>query len=258
MHNELRDYIIGSLKKNYRLDGRGLTDYRQPITVEYGVTKTAEGSARVRIGDTEVIAGVKLELGTPYPDTPDQGAIICGAELLPLSSPEFELGPPGIEAIELARVVDRGIRESNYLDVKSLCVKEGEKVWIVIIDICTINDAGNLMDASALAAVAALKDTRFPKVEDDQINYKEKTETPLPLTAKEPIAVTVCKIGDCFIVDPDTEEKKAIDARLTVTTTADGKICSLQKGEDFPLTQEDIGRMVDIGFEKAKELRGML
>ena len=257
MHRELRSHIIGLLNANTRLDGRKLTDYRKPIEVEYGVVKTAEGSARVKIGETEIIVGVKLEVGEPYTDTPNEGTIIVGAELLPLSNPEFELGPPGIQAIELARVVDRGIRESKALDFKKLCIEAGEKIWMVIIDVCPINDAGNLLDASSLAALAALKDTKFPAFDGEKVDYKAKTDKSLELE-KTPIAVTIIKIGDKFIVDPDTEEEKVVDARLTVSSIEDGTLCALQKGGDFPLTMEDIDKMLDLGIEKAKELRKCL
>src|SRR3989338_5205943 len=106
MNNELKNHIIKLLDANIRLDGRTALQYRTPMKVELGVSSTAEGSARVTIGDTEVIAGVKLEIGKPYPDTPDQGTIIVCAELLALSNPDFEPGPPGMQSIELARVVD--------------------------------------------------------------------------------------------------------------------------------------------------------
>ncbi|MBI2660013.1 exosome complex protein Rrp42 [Candidatus Woesearchaeota archaeon] len=257
MHRELRNHIIGLLSANTRLDGRKLTEYRKPIELEQGVVKTAEGSARVKIGETDVIVGVKLEVGEPYPDTPNEGTIIVGAELLPLSNPEFELGPPGIQAIELARVVDRGIRESKAIDFKKLCIAPGEKIWMVIIDICPINDAGNLFDASSLAALAALKNTKFPELEGEKVDYKVKTDKGLELE-KTPIAVTVIKIGDKFIVDPDTEEEKAVDARLTVSSIEDGTLCAMQKGGDYPLTIEDIDKMLEIGIEKAKELREYL
>ena len=257
MNSELRNHIIKLSDSNTRLDGRKLTDYRKPIKVEYSITTTAEGSARVKIGETEVIVGVKVEVSEPYPDTPDQGSMMVGAELLPLSSPDFELGPPRIEAIELARLVDRGIRESKCIDFKKLCIKDGEKAWFLIIDVVSINDAGNLIDASALAALAALKDMNFPKLDGEKINYKEKTDKKLEIT-KSPIVVTVIKIGEKFIVDPDKDEEKAIDARLTVTTTEDGNLCALQKGGNYPLTSDDIMKMVDIGIEKGKELRKML
>ena len=257
MYRELRSHIISLLEANTRLDGRKLTDYRKPISVEYGIVKTAEGSARVKIGETDVMVGVKLEVGEPYPDTPNEGTIIVGAELLPLSNPEFEPGPPQIQAIELARVVDRGIRESKALDFKKLCITPGEKIWMVVIDICPINDAGNLFDASSLAAIAALKDTKFPAFDGVKVDYKNKTDKK-PHLEKMPIAVTVIKIGNKFIVDPDTEEEKVVDARLTVSSIENGVLCALQKGGDFPLTEQEISQMLDIGIEKGKELRKYL
>lgn len=257
MHKELREHIIKLFGAGIRLDGRKLTEYRKPLTVDVNITNTAEGSARVKIGKTDVMVGVKAEVMEPYPDTPDAGSIMVGAELLPLSNPDFELGPPGQEAIELARVVDRGIRESKCIDFKKLCIKEGEKAWVMVIDICTINDNGNLFDASALAAIAALKSMKFPEYKDDKIDYKKKTSKGLEL--KEiPLSVTVSKIGSSFIVDPDSEEEKVIDARLTVASLSDGTLCALQKGGDYPLTDEDIAKMVDIGIEKGKELRKLV
>ncbi|MBW2980591.1 exosome complex protein Rrp42 [Candidatus Woesearchaeota archaeon] len=257
MNRDLKEHIAKLLKADTRLDGRKPLEFRKPITVEYGISKTAEGSARVKIGGTEVIVGIKLEVMEPYPDTPDQGTIMVGAELLPLSNPEFESGPPGIQAIELARVVDRGIRESKALDFKKLCIKEGEKIWCVIIDICTINDEGNLLDASAVAALAALKDAHFPKYDGEKVDYGEKTDEKLPLS-REPLPVTVIKIGDKFIVDPLTDEERIIDARLTVASTEEGNLCAMQKGGEMPLTTDDISKMVDIALDKAKELRGAL
>ena len=257
MYKELRNHIIKLFDSNTRLDGRKFTDYRKPLKVDVNVTNTAEGSARVIIGKTDVIVGVKVEVMEPYPDIPDQGSIMVGAELLPLSNPDFELGPPGLEAIELARLVDRGIRESKCIDFKKLCIKEGEKVWMLIIDICTINDAGNLIDASALAAVAALKNMTFPKYEDNKIDYKEKTNKKLELK-DFPITVTVIKIGDKFIIDPDSDEEKVIDARLTVASLSDETLCALQKGGNYPLLAEDIDKMVDIALEKRKELRKLI
>jgi len=201
------------------------------------------------------LAGIKMSIEPPYPDTPDQGGFMVNTELVPLSNPEFELGPPGIYAIELSRVVDRGVRESKAIDMKKLCITEGEKAWTVIIDIIPINDSGNLFDASALVSLAALKDARFPKLEEGEIiNYKEKTDKKLPLH-KLPVSVTVCKIGNHFIVDPITEEEKVIDARLTVATDEGNQLCALQKGGEAVLTEEEIAKMLDIGIEKCNELR---
>lgn len=257
MNDDQKQHIIALLETGTRLDGRKPLEYRKPIKIEYGFTKTAEGSAKVTIGDTEVMSGVKMEVGTPYPDRQDEGTIICGAELLPMSNPEFESGPPGIQAIEVARVVDRGIRESKTIDFKSLCIKEGEKVWLILIDVISLNDSGNLFDAASLAAYAALQNAVFPKFDGEKVDYKDKSKNKLKLN-NVPLSVTVCKIGKTLIVDPTTEEEKAIDARLTVVTLEDGNLCALQKGGETPLSQEEIDKMIEIGTEKGKELRAAL
>jgi len=256
MLNEFKNNILQYLNKGFRQDGRKLGEIR-PIVVEKGAAHNAEGSARVKIGDTEVIAGVKMMIDKPYPDKPDEGSMMVGAELLPMANPEFESGPPGIWAIEIARVVDRGIRESGAIDTKSLCIEKGEKVWIVSIDICTLNDDGNLLDASALATIAALEDTKFPEFDGEKIDYKKKTDKKLKMN-KVPISITVWKIGDHFIVDPTNDEEKYSDGRLTVASTEDGRLCAMQKGGEKPFTYEEIEKMVDFALEKAKEVRKTL
>tara|TARA_Y100000310_G_scaffold345757_1_gene469346 strand:+ start:5642 stop:6424 length:783 start_codon:yes stop_codon:yes gene_type:complete len=256
----IREHIHSLIDKGLRQDGRKLLDFRKDISVEYGISsKSAEGSARVRLGDTEVVAGVKLGLGEPYSDKPDSGTIMVGVELSPIANPKFELGPPSIDAIELARVVDRGIRESGALDFKKLCIKEGKKVWFVFIDIYPINDDGNLRDASSLAALAALKDAKFPEYDakNDKVDYEKKTKKGLPLT-DEPLEVTVHKIHGSLIVDPSLEEEEYSDARITVGSLKEGTLCAMQKGGDSPLTTEDINKIVEIAVDKAKSLRKIL
>ncbi|KHO45871.1 MAG: exosome complex component RRP42 [archaeon GW2011_AR3] len=251
-----KKHILESLNLNLRYDGRKLTDYRA-IVVEKNVVKNAEGSARVKIGNTEVIAGVKMSLEKPFPDTPDEGMLMVGAELLPMSNPEFELGPPGIQAIELARVVDRGIRESKSVDLKKLAVAPGEKVWGANIDIVSINDEGNLLDASALAAIAALQEVKFPELDGDKVNYKKLTTKTLPMKIT-PVSVTVSKIGNHLLVDPSTEEERSVDARLTVALTEKNIVCAMQKGGDMPITDKDVDAMITLAMEKSRELRKFL
>lgn len=252
MNEFLKSHIVKWFEKGTRYDGRALNEFR-PVVVEYGVTKNAEGSARVKIGDTEVIAGVKLSVEKPYPDTPKDGNLMVGAELLPLSSPDYEAGPPNEESIEVARVVDRGLREAKAIDTKKLCLVEGEKVWMVALDICTINSAGNLLDAAALAAVAAVQDARFPEYDGKSVDYKKLTDKRLPIT-RMPLSVTIMKLGDYLFVDPSIEEEKVIDSRLTVAMTQDGKVCAMQKGGDVPVTIDDVDRMIELATAKAAEL----
>jgi exosome complex component RRP42 len=251
-----KQHIIATIKKGVRLDGRRPDQFRK-VTIETGFIATAEGSARVRCGDTEVIAGVKMAAGKPYPDTPDSGVLMVNAELLPISNPNFEQGPPSIESIEVARVIDRGVRESKTIDDHALCITPGELVWMVNVDLCPLNTDGNLIDVGALAAIAALKSTRMPKLEGSTVKYGDLTDKRLPV-ASTPIPITVIKVGDVVLVDPTADEFAIADARLTVTTLDDGTLCSLQKGGDAALSIEEVDAMITLATEKARELRAIL
>ncbi|MBU1975313.1 MAG: RNA-binding protein, partial [Nanoarchaeota archaeon] len=124
MNEEIKEHIANALKSGIRLDGRKGDEFRK-IEIQTDVIKTAAGSAHVKCGDTEVIAGVSLSVSTPFPDKPDDGVLMVGTELLPLSNPEFESGPPSIDSIEISRVIDRGVRESKGVDTSALCIKKG-------------------------------------------------------------------------------------------------------------------------------------
>ncbi|HDP73819.1 MAG TPA: exosome complex protein Rrp42 [Candidatus Woesearchaeota archaeon] len=251
-----KQHLAKYLKEGLRYDSRELDEYRE-ITIETGVSSTAEGSARVKLGKTEVIAGIKLSLETPYPDTPENGNLMVEVSLPSLASPEYESGPPGIDAIEFSRVVDRGIREGKIIDTKKLCLRPGEKVWNVSIDIVVINNDGNIMDASGIAAMAALLDTTMPKLEGDTVSYKEKTKNRLPISSWV-VPATVHKVGDHFLVDLTCEEEEASDGRLTLAAKEDGRIYALQKGGDSPLSKEELDAMLKLGLASGKKILAKL
>ncbi len=249
--------IAELISKGKRLDGREIKDYRE-VNLETGVVERAEGSARVRLGKTEVMVGIKIEVGEPFSDVPDQGVLTVNAELVPLASPTFEPGPPDENAIELARVVDRGIRESKAINLEKLCAVPGKKVFIVFVDVYVLNHDGNLIDASALASLAALLNTKMRKYELKEGEVKMKAGyTQLPVR-NHPVAVTLAKINDKLVVDPSLEEEQVLDARLTITTGKDGKICAVQKGGYGYFTKEQILEAAKIAKEKAEELRKLV
>jgi exosome complex component RRP42 len=254
---EMQENILKLLDEGLRQDGRKFDQFRD-IKIELGVVEMAEGSARITAGETEIIAGVKLKMDKPYGDTPDKGILMVNTELTPLSNPKFESGPPSIESIELSRVIDRGLREGEAMDVKKLCVEVGEKVWMVNVDVCPINHNGNLMDLGALAAMAALHNARFPEIDaDGKVDYKKKSNNKLPIS-EVPLPVTVIKIGEHFLIDPTENEENVLDARLTVTFRNDGNMCAMQKGGEGPLSAEDIQKMIDLAEVTSKKNREIL
>ncbi len=256
VNNVNKERIESFARDGKRFDGRKLDDLRE-VKVEEKAIKNADGSAIVEIGKTKVIAGVKIEIGTPYPDTPDEGTLMTTAELLPLSSPDFEPGPPKGQAIELARIVDRGIRESGAIDTKKLCLKKGEEVMSVFLDIYSLNDDGNLIDASALAAVNALKNAYIPKVKDGVIQYGDLSKKKLPVDMKKmPVTLTFVKIGNSVLLDPNFEEEKSCDARLSLAVNpSNGIVNAMQKGGKVAFTIEELNSIVDTSVKKVKELK---
>ncbi len=245
------------LEKGNRLDGRGPMDYRE-LKLELGLIERAEGSARVLLGKTEVVVGAKIQMGEPFPDTPNEGVMTVNAELVPFASPNFEPGPPDENSIELARIVDRGIRESHMIDTSKLCIEPGKKVFVVFVDVYVLNHDGNLIDASALAAVAALTNTKMSKyeVEEGEVKIKSGYEQ-LPLK-KHPITVTCAKIGNKLVVDPWLEEEQVMEARISFAIDEDENICAIQKGGSGYFEPEQVFEAARIAKEKAKELRKKL
>jgi len=248
-------YMLRLLETDERIDGRKMNEFRE-VKVETNVAETAEGSARVKIGKTDVIVGIKMGMGVPFSDMPNMGVLKTGAEFTPIADPDFESGPPGENATELARIVDRGIRESDSIDLEKLCLKEREKVWEIFVDIHIINNDGNLIDASALAAIAAMKTAKIPKIEDDKI-IRDKLEKKLPIL-HVPVTVTIGKVAGKFIFDPNKEEEEVLDAKLSVAVMEDGKVCAMQKQGTHGLTEEDLDEMIDLAVKKSKELRKFL
>lgn len=243
--------IIELLKEGKRLDGRGAFDFRD-IEIETGVSSKAEGSARVKIGETEIVVGVKMNIQEPYPDHQDEGTMMTGMEFNPICGERYDSGPPKINAIEVARVVDRGIRESGFIDFKKLCIEKGEKVWCVNIDIYCINDDGNVLDAAALGAVAAMRVSKFPvyNKKEDVIQYGEFTKESLPLTENIPLSVTFYKIGDKILTDSDRVEEDAADARVTLAISAPKKdkiINAMQKGGIVAFSADELNKIVSEG-----------
>jgi len=140
-----RTQINELLEKGQRIDGRSFDEPR-PLVIETGVIPKANGSARVRLGDTEVVTGIKVQPDRPFPDMGDKGIFICTAEILPLAHPSAETGPPQPPVIELARVVDRGIRESGMVDLSQLVLQKDKSVIGIFADNCVTDHDGNLFD----------------------------------------------------------------------------------------------------------------
>ncbi|PKP54346.1 MAG: RNA-binding protein [Candidatus Altiarchaeales archaeon HGW-Altiarchaeales-3] len=248
-----KDYITNLINEGKRIDERAYDEYRNLEIIKGYVNEKAEGSALVKLGDTQVLVGVKMDVGQPYPDRPTEGIMSINSELRPGASPDFELGPPRAESIELSRVVDRGIRESGAIKTKELFIEE-DKVWVVFIDLHILDHGGNLIDAAGIAAITALLDARMPKYEDNVV-IRGEWEGKLPV-GRVPIPCTVAKISKSIISDPSLDEEYASAARLTIATT--DKLNAMQKGGVGTFTRDEIMNAVDLAFVNGDKIRKLV
>ena len=250
-----RDAIEALIAKGLRIDGKRDPATPRNVTVEVGVIERAEGSALVKLGNTQVMAGVKMDVGTPFRDTPNQGVLTVHAEFVPLASPLFEPGPPDENAIELARVVDRSLREVGVVDLEELAIRPGDRVWVVWVDLYILDHDGNLFDASMLAAMAALLNARIPYHEEIEtgeiiVDRSKPPVGPLPVR-KKVVTVTVAKIGKHLAVDPDFEEESVADARLIIALDEGGEIVGMQKSGEGAITREELFNAIELAKKAA-------
>ena len=247
--------IIKMLKKGERVDNRGLYDYRS-ISVSIGIIGKAEGSALVKLGGTQVIAGVKAELGSPYEDRPNEGALQVHAEFVPLASPSFEPGPPNEDAIEVARVIDRSLREPRAIELSKLIVQPGRLAWVIYDDVYVIDHDGNILDAGMIASMIALAVTKLPKLEISGESVKinrEVKETPLPLNTLV-TTVTMGVLGDLLVVDPSLEEESVLDTFISISVDEKGRIVGLQKKGLKSITPKTLDSAVEIALKKGEQV----
>jgi exosome complex component RRP45 len=153
-----KQFIEAALRENQRIDGRTPFDFRRLV-----INFSKDDSAEVQLGQTRVLAVVSAQLVQPYPDRPNEGTLAIFTEFSPMADPGFEPGRPGEMAVELGRIIDRGLRESKAVDTESLCVLAGRSVWAIRLDIHILDNGGNLIDAANLAALAALLSFRRPE-----------------------------------------------------------------------------------------------
>ncbi|KAL1556328.1 exosome complex component RRP45A-like [Salvia divinorum] len=258
-----KKFIQTALLSDLRTDGRGPFDYRN-LTIQFG---SEDGSSEVQLGQTRVMGFVTSQLVQPYRDRPNEGTLAIFTEFSPMADPSFEAGRPGESALELGRIVDRGLRESRAVDTESLCVIAGKWVWSVRIDLHILDNGGNLVDAANIAALAALLTFRRPECtlggEDGQevIIHPPEVREPLSLIVHHlPIAVTFAFMGDqsIVIIDPSHIEEAVMGGKLTATLNTNGDVCAIQKAGGEGVMQSVVMQCLRIASVKAADITGKI
>ncbi|KAL6976639.1 hypothetical protein U1Q18_025426 [Sarracenia purpurea var. burkii] len=231
--------------------------------LNYATMNREDGSAEVQLGQTHVMGFVTSQLVQPYRDRPNEGTMSIYTEFSPMADPLFEAGRPGESSVELARIIDRGLRDSRAVDMESLCVIARKLVWAIRIDLHILDNWGNLVDAANVAALAALSTFRRPECtlagDDGQevITHPPEVREPLPLIIHHlPIAVTFGFLGDenIVVVDPTHKEESVMGGRMIATLNTNGDVCAIQKAGGVGVMHSVIMQCLRIASVKAADI----
>ncbi|KAK2492699.1 hypothetical protein MC885_012125 [Smutsia gigantea] len=272
-------YIVHGIQEDLRVDGRGCEDYRC-IEVETEVVSNTSGSARVKLvstvatvdtqaekwGHTDILVGVKAEMGTPKLEKPNEGYLEFFVDCSANATPEFE-GRGGDDlGMEIANTLSRIFNNKSSVDLKALCISPREHCWILYVDVLLLECGGNLFDAISIAVKAALFSTRIPRVrvlEDEEgskdIELSDDPYDCVRLSVENvPCIVTLCKIGYRHVVDATLQEEACSLASLLVSVTSMGVVTCMRKVGKGSLDPESIFEMMETGKRVGKVLHASL
>uniref|UniRef100_A0A8C5HSE2 Exosome complex component RRP45 n=1 Tax=Gouania willdenowi TaxID=441366 RepID=A0A8C5HSE2_GOUWI len=231
------------------------------IKITFG---TDFGCCFVELGKTRVMAQVSCELVAPKDSRPIEGIMFFNIELSPMAAPSFETGRQSELSVKLNRQLERCLRNSKCIDTESLCVVSGEKVWQIRVDVHVLNHDGNLMDASSIAAIAALSHFRRPDVSvqgNDVTVYGPEEREPIPLSVYHmPISISFSffKQGTFLLVDPSEREERVMDGLLMIAMNKHREICSIQSSGGIMLLKEQVMRCSKIASVKVSEITELI
>lgn len=258
-----KKFIDEALCLEQRIDGRRPFDSRR-LFIKFA---REDGAAEVQLGQTHVMGIVTAQVTQPYRDRPNEGTLSIFTEFSPMADPKFEHGRPGEFAVELGRIVDRGLRESRAVDTESLCILSGKAVWALRVDLNILDNGGNIVDAANVAALAALMSFRRPECSVGGQDGQEITihppeiREPLPLIIHHlPIAVTFAFFGkgDMVVLDPNYKEEAVMGGRMTISMNTHGDVCAVQKGGGVGVSQSEIMRCFRVAAMKAADITAKL
>ncbi|XP_032017726.1 exosome complex component RRP42 isoform X2 [Hylobates moloch] len=246
-------YIVHGVQEDLRVDGRGCEDYRC-VEVETDVVSNTSGSARVKLGHTDILVGVKAEMGTPKLEKPNEGYLEFFVDCSASATPEFE-GRGGDDlGTEIANTLYRIFNNKSSVDLKTLCIGPREHCWVLYVDVLLLECGGNLFDAISIAVKAALFNTRIPRVrvlEDEEgskdIELSDDPYDCIRLSVENvPCIVTLCKIGYRHVVDATLQEEACSLASLLVSVTSKGVVTCMRKVGKGSLDPESIFEMMEM------------
>ncbi|KAH7971221.1 hypothetical protein HPB49_020463 [Dermacentor silvarum] len=226
-----RDFIKTAVSEDKRVDHRTSKESRN-VRVSFGLDR---GCCVASLGDTKVLVQVSAEIIVPKPGRPTEGELFVNLELSPMAAPHFEAGRLGDYGVEVARLLERCIRDSQCIDLESLCVVSGEKVWALRVDAQVLNHQGNIVECAGIATIGALMHFRRPDVTvigTEVTIHNPRDREPVPLHLHHyPFLVCFAFYDDgkTVLIDPTDLEERIAEGLLSIAANAHEEICLLHQ-----------------------------
>lgn len=264
-----KNYVFEALKNGVRLNGRKLDEMREPII---SISKSEYGFVEVELGNTRLSVRVSCSIIKPYEDRPFEGVFTINTEISSMASPTFENGKSTDDEVLISRLIEKAIRRSNALDLESLCIIAGEKVWHITADINFLNHDGGFIDASCLGVMTALQHFKKPDVSikgTEIIVYDYLERQPVPLSVLHvPICVTFSFFNpldkvenikgdlnqEISVIDADLTEEAVRDGSLVITINKNRELIQVSKNGGLPIDGASLLQLANSAFSIAESL----
>ncbi|KAG8979607.1 hypothetical protein FRB90_008049, partial [Tulasnella sp. 427] len=255
-----KEFVLAALKQGLRTDGRAFLESRK-IELVFGEEL---GMVECKFGKTRVFADVSATIARPRQDRPYEGLLTISSEISPMASSVYEVGRSSDEEVAITRMLEKVIKRSGAVDLESLCILAGQRVWHVRLTLHFLSDEGNMLDCACLAGITALRHFRRPEVEvigEEVIIHSPEERAPMVLSMHHtPICITFALFEDSAspVLDPSHLETQLATTTVHLALNAQKELCVMHKAGGMPMSVEEIMRCVRIGVERVKEVSRMV
>lgn len=256
MSSNEREFLIESLKQGIRIDNttissRKLDEIRIP-TIH--LSKTEYGYVEIDWGMTKLAVRVSSKVVKPYEDRPFEGLFSINCEISSMALPKFDNYGKSSQEVLISRLIEKAIKRSNSLDLESLCIIAGEKVWSIIVDLNFLNYDGNFIDSGCFGVMVALQHFKKPDItiNDQQViihNINERQPVPLSIL-HIPICISYLFFNrysdlqtnikgnlndEIFLIDGNLSEELLSHGSLVITLNKNRELIQLSKNGGLPI-----------------------
>src|SRR6188508_823713 len=222
---------IGNRPPTVRTDGRGPSDLR-PVTFTLGVQKWAEGSCRIRVGDTEVLCAATIsDRVPPHLRGKGTGWVTAEYSMLPRATAERTdresvKGRIGGRTHEIQRLIGRSLRDAVDL------TRIGERT--ITVDCDVLQADGGTRTASITGGYVALAAAMITYGMDRHLVAKVA-------------AISVGLVDGAPLLDLDYSEDSHADVDFNVVGTDAGTFVELQgTAEGVPFDRAATTGLLDL------------